>query len=82
MLMRKTVTASLEGMRIVVESERCRLEEYDFSENQFQLVEVAAWPLSVTDACRWLAGWNRIDRMMAADALTSPDNPDRMTAVA
>ena len=29
----KTVTASLEGMRIIVETGLCRLQEYDFEKN-------------------------------------------------
>lgn len=80
--MQKTVTASLEGMRVVVEANCCRLEEYDFSDNQFHVVEKADWPLTVAVASRWLTGWNRIDRMLAADALTSPEDPNRISAAA
>ena len=80
--MQKIVTASLEGMRVVVDANCCRLEEYDFSVNQFQVVEEADWPLAITDASRWLTGWNRVDRMLAANALTSPDDPDRIRAAA
>ena len=80
--MQKTVTASLEGMRVVVDANCCRLEEYDFSGNQFHVVEEADWPLTVAVASRWLTGWNRIDRMLAADALTSAEDPNRMSAAA
>ena len=80
--MQKIVTASLEGMRVVVEANCWRLEEYDFSVNQFRVVEEANWPLALTDASRWLTGWNRCCRMLGANALTPPDNSCRIRAVA
>lgn len=79
--MNATVTASLEGMRVVVDGPQCRLEEYDFSSNQFNVVEEARWPLAAQRVSLWLGGWNRVDRLLAANILTSPDDQDRLSAL-
>lgn len=60
-----SVTASLEGMRVVVEDSICRLDEYDFVENAYFEKDSQPWPLSATAASEWLAGWNDCDRRVA-----------------
>ncbi len=68
----KTVTASLEGMRIIVETGLCRLQEYDFEKNQWLQKAELGWPLSHVDANEWLRGWNSVDRFAAMSILTEP----------
>ena len=75
------VTATLEGMRVSVEERICRLEEYHFVTNQFNLVEEAAWPMPAHRVRRWLSGWNRVDKLLAIATLTSPDDPTRLEAL-
>ena len=73
------ITASLEGMRVLVDEKRCELQEYDFAVNRWFSKDTAAWPLPRPRADEWLAGWNAVDRFAAARVLTSP--PDcRATA--
>jgi hypothetical protein len=73
------VTASLEGLRVVVEGPICRLEEYNFSVNEFDLVSEARWPVSGEQVCQWLKGWNRIDKFRAVSLLMSPEDPKRLS---
>jgi hypothetical protein len=77
------VTASLEGMRIVVEGKRCELHEYDFRDNRWVPKDEAQWPLPRPVADQWLTGWNDLDRFAAVSALTKsprePDNARRVT---
>ena len=75
----RSVTASLEGMRVVVEDGTCRLEEYDFVKKAFFGVDVQRWPLSYETATAWLTSWNQVDRLNAlsvlvADSLTFGEN--------
>jgi hypothetical protein len=70
----KIITASLEGMRIVIDKARCTLEEYDFSVNQWSFREHSPWPLDRLEAERWLAAWNRVDRFAALNAITKPED--------
>jgi hypothetical protein len=41
----KIITASLEGMRVLIEEKGCQLQEYNFVVNQWFLKDEAAWPL-------------------------------------
>ena len=63
--MEGSVTASLEGARVVVQDGVCRLEEYDFVSNKFSEVDSQPWPLCVNVVARWLTGWNAHDRAEA-----------------
>jgi hypothetical protein len=67
---REVVTASLEGMRIVVADKRCELEEYDFKLDRWLPKDTASWPLFPDRAAEWLAGWNEVDRATAMKCLT------------
>jgi len=67
------VTASLEGMKIVVTPNECKLCEYNFEENSWRERETSDWPLSRDHAERWLQGWNRVDHFAAFKCLVSPD---------
>jgi hypothetical protein len=66
------VTASLEGMRVVVGGKRCELHEYDFRDNRWLPKYEALWPLPGPVADQWLIGWNGLDRSAALSALTGP----------
>jgi hypothetical protein len=68
----KTVTASLEGMRIVVDDTKCALEQYDFVIDRWFPKDAAEWPLSLGTAEQWLAGWNSVDMFAAINVLTAP----------
>ena len=73
---RKVITASLEGMRVLVDEKRCELEEYNFSLDQWIPKDAAPWPLPRAVAENWLAGWNGVDRFAAVSALVGPtDSP-------
>ena len=63
------VTASLEGMRVVVTDTCCALEEYDFSVNRWLPKDEAPWPLPRALADQWISGWNNVDGSSALDAL-------------
>jgi hypothetical protein len=72
----KIITASLEGMRVLVDEKRCELQEYDFSANRWLPKYESPWPLARARADEWLAGWNNVDRLAAVNALTkAPDYP-------
>jgi hypothetical protein len=60
--MEGSVTASLEGMRVVKQDGVCRLEEYNFVSNKFSEVDSQPWPLCGNVTVRWLTGWNAHDR--------------------
>jgi hypothetical protein len=66
------ITASLEGMRVLVDEKRFELQEYDFTVNGWFSKDTAAWPLPRSPADEWLAGWNARDRFRAVSVLTSP----------
>lgn len=68
----KIVTASLEGMRVLVDEKQCELQEYDFAVNRWLSKDVSPWPLSRGRADEWLNGWNDVDRAAAVSALTKP----------
>ena len=68
----RIITASLEGMRVVVDGKRCELHEYDFQDNRWLPREEAPWPLPRSLADRWLTGWNGVDRFAAVSVLTEP----------
>jgi hypothetical protein len=73
------VTASLKGMRVVVDGKRCELREYDFQDNRWLPKDEAAWPLPRPLADKWLAGWNHMDRFAVVSVLTeSPDYPEEV----
>ena len=78
----KIITASLEGMRVLVDEKRCELQEYDFVTNTWLPKEVSPWPLPRERADEWLAGWNDLDRFTAVSALIEPllDPRDRTGA--
>jgi hypothetical protein len=72
----KIITASLEGMRVLVNEKQCELQEYDFSSNQWSSKDASPWPLTRDRADEWLAGWNDVDRFAAVSALTrAPEYP-------
>jgi hypothetical protein len=66
------ITASLEGARILIDKERCELQEYDFAANRWLHRESAEWPLPRDRADEWLTGWNCVDRFAAMNILTKP----------
>jgi hypothetical protein len=68
----KTVTASLEDMRIVVDEAKCALEKYEFAADKWLSRYEGSWPLSRPPAERWLAGWDSIDRFAVRYTLTPP----------
>jgi hypothetical protein len=73
----KIVTASLEGMRVLVDENQCELQEYNFVSNRWFSKDTAPWLLSRGRADEWLAGWNDVDRFAAVNALTkAPGCPD------
>ena len=59
------VTASLEGMKIVVDDAQCSLQEFNFDSNCWRIIDTATLPMSRTDVERWLNGWNAVDRWAA-----------------
>jgi len=69
----KTITASLEGARVIVTDEKqCELQEYDFAGNRWVLKDAAPWPLARDRAAEWVAGWNDFDKFAAVNILTRP----------
>ncbi len=68
------VTASLEGMKVIVTPIECELYEYNFEENSWRKLETAHWPLSSHHAERWLRGWNHVDQFAAFNYLVSPES--------
>jgi hypothetical protein len=68
----KTITASLEGARILVDENICQLQEYNFAKDHWYLKDEAAWPLARARAEQWLTGWNHMDRFAAMSTLTAP----------
>jgi hypothetical protein len=72
----KIITASLEGMRVIVGEKQCELQEYNFVSNQWFSKDRAPLPLTRSVADTWLAGWNDVDRFAAVGALTTaPEYP-------
>jgi hypothetical protein len=71
----KIITASLEGMRVLVDRKRCELHEYDFQANRWRSKKDAPWPRPRPLADQCLTGWNNVDRFAAVNALTKPDEP-------
>jgi hypothetical protein len=72
----KIITASLEGMRVLVDEKQCELQEYNFATNQWISKDASPWPLPRGRADQWLAGWNGVDRFAAISALTkAPEYP-------
>ncbi len=68
----KIITASLEGMRVLVDEKQCELQEYNFVSNRWFPKDTAPWPLTRSLADTWLAGWNDVDRFAAVSTLTGP----------
>jgi len=66
------ITASLEGMQILVQRHCSELREYDFQLNRWILKETSPWPLSRRVAEDWVKGWNDVDRFAAINALVEP----------
>jgi hypothetical protein len=71
--MKNEVIASLEGMKIVVDSKQCTLQEFDFDLNCWRTLETTTRPMSRTCAESWLDGWNSVDRWTALNLLTYSD---------
>jgi hypothetical protein len=69
----KTITASLEGAQIVVDGKLCRLQTYNFIENQWYPTDEATWPLARACAEEWLSGWNHVDWSVAMNVLTGQE---------
>jgi hypothetical protein len=63
-------------MQVTVDGDRCTLQEYDFSVNQWNTVEETRWLMRRTLAEIWVNGWNTVDRRDAILALPDPE-PDR-----
>jgi len=68
----RIITASLEGMRVLVDEKQCELQEYNFASNQWISKDTASWPLTRSLADIWLTGWNDVDRFAAVSTLTGP----------
>lgn len=68
---RQEVVASLEGARIVIRDSVCFLDQYHYGANCWKSMEQRPWPLSQSQADRWLEGWNRVDRFEAFNLLVS-----------
>ena len=66
------ITASLEGMRVLIDEKRCQLQEFDFVANRWLPKETSPRPLMRPLAEKWLTGWNHLDRFTAMSALTRP----------
>jgi hypothetical protein len=69
---KKTITASLEGARIIVDEKLCQLQEYNFSKNCWSPKDEDMWPLRRARAEQWLSCWNSVDRFTAMNLLTAP----------
>jgi hypothetical protein len=72
MTARKTITASLEGARIIVDEKLCQLQEYNFLEKCWSPKDEAMRPLPRARAEQWLSCWNNMDRFAAMSLLTAP----------
>jgi hypothetical protein len=72
MSVQRIITASLEGMRVLVDEKQCELQEYDFAANRWLPKDNSPWPLAPSLADDWLAGWNAVDRFAAKCALVKP----------
>jgi hypothetical protein len=68
----KIITASLEGMRVLVDEKQCELQEYNFASDRWISKDIAPWPLPRDRADEWLVGWNDVDRFAAVNTLTKP----------
>jgi hypothetical protein len=66
----RIITASLEGMRVVVDERQCELQVYDFASNEWLPKDVSGWPLPSDRAHKWLMEWNHIVRFAAVNVLT------------
>ena len=73
---RKTITASLEGARIIVDEKLCRLQEYNFVENYWSPKDEDMRPLPRARAAQWLSCWNDVDRLAAMSLLTASATTD------
>jgi hypothetical protein len=69
----KVITASLEGMRVLVDEKQCELQEYNFRSDKWQSKEILSWPLPRDVADQWLTYWNAVDRFAALRLLTEPE---------
>ncbi len=67
-----SVVAPLEGMRVVISDGVCRLDEYNFVDDQWKAKDCSLWPMPRTAAARWLEGWNSDDRYAAFSMLVAP----------
>jgi hypothetical protein len=63
------IVASLEGMRVVIDGERCKLHEYNFAANEWCELESSSWPMMREQAESWLRGWNIVDHSAALSHL-------------
>jgi hypothetical protein len=70
MTSRKIISASLEGMRVLVDEKQCELQDYNFASNEWYPRETLPWPVPRQVAEEWVSGWNRFDRFEALNALT------------
>ncbi len=67
----KTVVASLEGARVVVDQKSYALEWYNFENDCWIPREKSEFPLPRETAESWLQGWNALDRLAAVNLLTA-----------
>lgn len=67
------ITASLEGMKVVIANGRCELYEYNFDDNRWHEVDSSPWPVTRQRAERWLRGWNAVDRFAAFNRLVEAE---------
>jgi len=68
----KTITASLEGVQIIVDERLCQLQEYNFVQNRWCPKDEGMRPLPRARAEQWLSCWNEMDRFAAMNLLTTP----------
>lgn len=68
---RKTVVASLEGARVVVDQKYYALEWYNFEDDSWVPREKSEFPLPRETAESWLQGWNAVDRLAVLNLLTA-----------
>ena len=79
----RIITASLEGMRVLVDGKQCELQEYDFVGDRWLHKDASPWPLGRERAKEWLAGWNKVDRLAALSALVeSADSRTQSSSLA
>jgi hypothetical protein len=72
----KTITASLEGVQIIVDERLCQLQEYNFVQNRWFPKDEGMRPLPRARAEQWLSSWNEMDRFAAMNLLTTPISTD------